>query len=69
MGESAKATIIPEKILEEVAFRKKCAEQGIIFIACQKRRWGSRMADALLNDTVDAEIVPLKELPPAKTEP
>jgi hypothetical protein len=60
-----KAEIIPQKIVNEVALRKKMAAQGINICVSRKRAWGSNLAHPLLNDTVDAEIIPDKELPPS----
>lgn len=68
MGEDkVKVEIIPQKILDEVALRKKFAEDGIQVFVSRKRQWGSRLANALLNDTVDAEVVSPKELPNSTT--
>ena len=52
-----KAVVIPQKILEEVALRKKFAEEGIQVVVFRKRQWGGTLANALLNHTEDAEII------------
>lgn len=62
-----KAKIIPEKILEEVRLRKHFQEQGIQVIVSRKRQWGGTLANSLINNTDDAEIVEDKQLPLSST--
>lgn len=61
---SNKPQIIPQKILDEVALRKKFAEDGVTVVVSRKRQWGGVLANSLLNHTEDAEIIELKQLPP-----
>lgn len=63
-----KAKVIPEKIVEEVRLRKHFQEQGVQVIVSRKRQWGSALANSLMNNTEDAEIIEPKELPPSSTK-
>jgi hypothetical protein len=64
--EPIKPEIIPEKILEEVRLRKHFAEQGIEVHVSRARRWGTSLANRLMNETEEAVLVTPKELPPSR---
>lgn len=64
-----KVEIIPQSILDEHKEIERLLKDPNTFgvISIKRRRWGRTILHNLISNTVDAEVVEQKQLPPTQT--